>query len=163
MNTHTSTYNPARSDLPAASPSRSPGRGWAAAGIVSALAGIGSVVSTSMVDAPYDPALAGNTAGIVEKLATQTGPILAFHLTSVTGALTMIVFAAGLHRRLRAPLADSTIPMVAFAGLLGTAVVSVLGSGLDTEYYWGLVGGMVDADPNAVVFAHWIGTVPWVT
>lgn len=162
MTAHTSTHDPVRSDVPLPQPPCTPGRGWALAGVVAGLAGMATVVSTSMVDAPYDPALTGDTAGIVAKLATQTGPILAFHLAAVIGALTMVVFAAGLQRRLRAQMPDSIVPAVAAAGLLGTAVVSVLGSGLDTEYYWGLTGGFVDGDPNAVFFAHWIGTIPWI-
>jgi hypothetical protein len=154
--TRTSTYHPARTDVAetTAIPTTRTRRGWAVAGILAGLSGIGTVVSTSMVDAVYDPGVAGNTGAIVDKLATQTGQILAFHLLSVVGALAMIVFGAGLQRRLRDRMADSIVPTVAFAGLLGTAVVSVLGSSLDTEYYWGLNQGFVDGDPNAVFFGH---------
>ena len=74
---------------------------------------------------------------MAKKLETQTGAILAMHLFAGVGAVTMIVFAAGLHRRLRARAGDGLAATVAFSGLLGTAVVTVLGSGLDTEFLSG--------------------------
>ena len=74
----------------------------------------------------------------------------------------MVVFAAGLYRRLRAALpGDSIAPTVAFAGLLGTAFVLVMGSGLDTEF---MLCTDEDARPlaaNAAIYNHWIGTIPW--
>jgi hypothetical protein len=46
---------------------------------------------------------------------------------------------------------------------VGTAVVLVLGSGLDTEFFWAFQEDekIVD-DANAALYNHWIGTIPWV-
>ena len=161
-----STTRPARSDVteePAAAPVRR-GRLWALSGIGAGLAGIGTVVTSSGVDAVYNPDLVGDSEAIAAELATQTTSMLAFHTVTVLCALLTVVFAAGLHRRLaeRLPL-SSALPLVAFAGLLGTAVVSVLGSGLDTEFALGLGAGdgVVTAD-SAILYNHWVGTIPWV-
>jgi len=89
--------------------------------------------------------------------------MFAFHSITMLGAVLMVVFAAGLFRRLRTALPDSIAPTVAFAGLAGTAVVSVLGAGLDTEFMmaFGQGDGVVD-DANAAMYNHWIGTIPWL-
>lgn len=166
VSTHVTTRNPVRTDL--AAPTGAPAvpattsRAWGLAGVGAALAGIGSIVSSGMVDAVYDQDLAGDTPAIAAKLADQTAPMVAFHTFTLIGAVLMVLFAAGLHRRLRARLGDaSTAPLVAFAGLVGTAVVSVLGSGLDTEFMFGLREDDLIDPANAALYNHWIGTVPW--
>jgi len=71
------------------------------------------------------------------------------------------VFAAGLQRRLRARLGnDHLAPPIAFAGLVGTAVVSVLGTGLDTEFIAVTDQELINP-ASAAMFNHWIGTIPW--
>ena len=51
----------------------------------------------------------------------------------------LVVFAAGLHRQLRArTAAESLVPGIAVAGLWLVAVAQLLGAG------------------------HWIGTIPWL-
>jgi hypothetical protein len=167
MTTHVTITNPVRSDVPTTpgSPTRAGtrARGWKLAGIGAGLAGIGTVVSSSLVNAVYDEKLFGNPEGMADKLADQTIPMVAFHTFTVVGALLAIVFAAGLHRRLRAGAGEhSTAPLVAFAGLVGTAVVSIIGSGLDTEFMFGIPAENDMIEPvNAVMYNHWIGTVPW--
>jgi hypothetical protein len=82
----------------------------------------------------------------------------------VLAAVLLLVFAAGLRRRLRvqAP-ADSLLPEVASSGLLLTAVVALLGSGFTTEIVFGLASDDNALDPEfAAVFGHWIGTIPWL-
>jgi hypothetical protein len=164
MTIYTSTTNPVRSDLNPVpiTPATSRSRTWALSGIGAGLAGIGTIVASGMVNAVYDADLAGDTPAIADKLADQTAPMFAFHTFALVGAVLTVVFAAGLHRRLRARLGDaSTAPLVAFAGLVGTAVVSVLGSGLDTEFMLAL-GEKDQIDPaNAALYNHWIGTIPW--
>jgi hypothetical protein len=173
MSTSITTHNPVRSDLaPGGAPDvvdiavrpSGGGRGWALAGIGAGLAGIGTIVTSSMVDAVYDKDLVGDTPGVLAKLADQTAPMFAFHTFSVVGAVLMIVFAAGLFRRLRAGAPEtSTAPLVAFAGMVGTALVSVLGSGLDTEFMLAFVQDPDIVDPaNAALYNHWIGTIPWL-
>jgi hypothetical protein len=167
MTTHVTTHNPVRSDVATADPQAtaptSTSRTWAVAGIVSGLAGLGTMVSSMGINAMYDEDLVGNTAAMAEKLETQTGAMLAMHLFAGVGAVTMIIFAAGLYRRLRARIGDGIAALVAFAGLLGTAVVTVMGSGLNTEFLFGFWDDEVVLDPsNAVFYAHWVATIPWV-
>ena len=160
MTTYTTTTNPVRTDITPVSATRAP-RSWALAGIGAGVAGIGTVVTSTMVNAVYDDTLHGDTQAMADKLAGQTGPMMAFHTFTLVGAVLMVVFAAGLFRRLRDRLGDASIaPLVAFGGLLGTAVVSVLATGLDTEFMMGIPDGEVDP-VNAVLYNHWIGTIPW--
>jgi hypothetical protein len=172
MTTHVSTTNPVRSDVLEHRPevvasSRAaarPSRAWAVAGIASAVAGIGTIVTSSMVSTVYDEGFAGTTDGVAAALQDKAGVMFAFHSITVVGALLMVVYAAGLFRRLRQSLPEgSTIPLVAFAGLVGTAVVSILGSGLDTEFMMPLAqgDGLVD-DATGAMYNHWIGTIPWL-
>ena len=168
MTTSITTHNPVRSDLNGterveARPATRTGRSWAVAGVGSAIAGMATVVTSSMVDTVYTSEFNGTTDGVAEALGDKVPVMFAFHSITVVGALLMVVFAAGLLRRLRDAMPDSIAPMVAFSGLVGTAVVSVLGSGLDTEYMMGLAQdeGLVD-DANASMYNHWIGTIPWV-
>ena len=164
MTTYSTQHQPARTDVPAPThitPRVS--RSWAVAGIGAGVAGIGTIVTSSMVNAVYDEKLQGDSAGIAEKLADQTTQMLAFHTFAMLGAVLTVVFAAGLFRRLYAALgAGSIAPLVAFGGLLGTAVVSVIGTGLDTEFIMGFLGDQEIDPANAVMYNHWIGTVPWV-
>ena len=160
MTTYTTTSNPVRSDLTPVPVSR-PSRSWALAGVAAGVAGIGTVITSSMVDAVYDKSLKGDVQAQADKLADQTAAMVAFHTFTLVGAVLMVVFAAGLFRRLRDGLGDGAIaPLVAFGGLLGTAVVSVLATGLDTEFMFGIGSGEVDP-ANAALYNHWIGTVPW--
>ena len=171
MTTSVTTHNPARADvLESASrrgDSRSTGRtsrAWAFAGLGAAIACAGTIVTSSMVDVVYRPEFGGNVDGVAQALADKAPVMFAFHTFTMVGAVLLLVFAAGLVRRMRAVLpADSLAPTLAFAGLAGTAVVSVLGAGLDTEYMIPLMGqpDVVD-DPSAAMFNHWIGTIPWL-
>lgn len=166
MTTHVTTHNPVRSDLDATTAlpaGRTTHRGWAYAGIVAGLAGIGSMVTTSMVDGVYDSALVGDPDGIAAKIAGQTASMFAFQVIGSIGAIAMLVFAAGLFRRLRSRLdGDSLVPTVAAFGLLGTSVVTVLGTGLNTEFATGLLEEDLIPTSSAVMYNHWIGTIPWV-
>ncbi|GAA1788087.1 hypothetical protein GCM10009795_037380 [Nocardioides hankookensis] len=164
MTTHTThhvTHSPARTDITPVPAARS-SRTWAYAGVGAGLAGIGTIVTSSMINGAYDDALRGDVPAQAAKLADQTPQMFAFHTFTLVGAVLLVVFAAGLLRRLRAGVGDvSTVPLVAFAGLVGTAVVSVLGSGLDTEFMMGpQEDGLVDPT-NAVLYNHWVGTIPW--
>jgi hypothetical protein len=114
-----------------------------------------------MVGSVYDEDLIGDPGGIAADLADKTVAIGAFHTATLVGAVLLVVFAAGLQRRLRARLGnDHLAPPIAFAGLVGTAVVSVLGTGLDTEFI--AVTDQEFINPaSAAMFNHWIGTIPW--
>jgi hypothetical protein len=145
----------------AARPSQ--GRGWAHAGVLAAVAGIASVVGSMSADAAYDPDLAGDARGITEKLADQTPQILLMHTGAMVSALLLLVFAAGLRRRLQAVTPDgSLVPQVAAAGLMLVSVAQLMGSALTTEFAFGLKDTDRLVPETAVFFAHWIGTVPWL-
>ena len=170
MTTSVTTHNPVRSDVldtttgpTRVRPSARTGRAWAVAGIGSAVAGMATIATSSMVDTVYLEKYQGTTAGIAGDLQDKAPVMFAFHSITMLGAVLMVVFAAGLFRRLRTALPDSIAPTVAFAGLAGTAVVSVLGAGLDTEFMmaFGQGDGVVD-DANAAMYNHWIGTIPWL-
>ncbi|GAB7006873.1 hypothetical protein JCM18899A_43460 [Nocardioides sp. AN3] len=166
MSTHVTTRHPARDDLTFGgeiAPTRRAGRGWSLAGIGAGLAGIGIVVTTTMVNGVYDKDLVGHPDQIAHKIAGQTGAMFAFHSVAMIGALLLVVFGAGLFQRLRAVAPDSAAPLVALAGLLGTAVVVVLGAGLDTEFMMSLSFDDKSVDVySAAMYNHWIGTIPWV-
>lgn len=147
MSTHVTTRNPVRSDLLAAEtvpPSRTAPRLWALAGVGAALAGAATVVTTSMAGTVYEPRFAGDVTGLADAMAGDASVLLVFHSVTVIGAILTLVFAAGLHRRLSSTLGgEGTLPLMAFAGLFGTAVVSILGSALDTEYIVPLLAGTI--------------------
>ena len=133
--------------------------GWALAGVAAGVLGIGTMVSSSTINAIYDKSIALDEDAILAKLADQSVQIITFQVVASLTALALVVFAAGLHRRLAARLDDSIVPMVASAGLIGTAVVTVLGTGLDTEFAVGIEDHVLAA--NAAMFNHWTGTIPW--
>ncbi len=166
--TTVTTHNPARADVVAGATGsdRTPqqSRSWAFAGIGAALAGMGTVVTSGMVDVVYrDEFSHGSVDGVAEALTDKTGVLFAFHSITTLGAVLMIVFGAGLFRRLRATMPDSIAPVVALVGLAGTGVVSLLGAGLDTEFMIaGLQDDMTVDDSSAAMYNHWIGTIPWL-
>jgi hypothetical protein len=169
MSTHVATSNPVRSDVfttedqPTAPAGRNNSRLWALSGLGAGILGLATIATSSMVDVVYRDEFKGTTDGVTAALDDKTGVLFAFHSITTLSALLMVVFAAGLLRRLRRGAGDSIAPTVAFAGLLGTAVVSVMGAGLDTEFMMGLAteDGVVP-DSSAAFYNNWIGTIPWV-
>lgn len=165
--TTVTTHNPVRADLGStehqAVDQVRQSRSWALAGIGAAVLGIGTIVTSSAAGFVYqDEFTDGTLDGIAEAMADQTPVLLAFHSMTVLGAVLMIVFGAGLYRRLRAVAPESLTPVVALAGLAGTAVVSIMGSGLDTEFMIQMGDGIVVDDGSAASYGHWIGTIPWL-
>ncbi|GAA4076602.1 hypothetical protein ACFFOS_16675 [Nocardioides kongjuensis] len=135
---------------------------WALAGLGAGLAGVGAIVSSSMVSAVYDDKYAGDADAISEALGDMVPQMLAFHLSAMVAAVLLVPFGAGLYRRLKASTpADSALPLVAFSGVLVTAVVLVLGAGLDTEFIFSAGDSDILVSSNAAMYNHWIGTVPW--
>lgn len=165
--TTVTTQNPVRSDLASTEAggdrTTTPSRLWAVAGIGAALAGAGTIVTSSAVDIVYRDEYAGTTDGVAQALSDKSPVLFAFHSITALGALFMIVFAAGLFRRLRTVLPDGISPVVALVGLAGTAIVSILGSGLDTEFMMpGPDNEPGYADSSAAIYNHWVGTIPWL-
>lgn len=137
-------------------------RRWAVAGVVAGLAGIASVAASMNTGAVYEADIAGDALAITERLAEMTGVIIAFHVATMVSALLVVVFAAGLHRDLARRLPGSALPMVAFSGLLLVAVAQLLGTALTTEFVFGVQDPDLVVPETAVLFGHWIGTVPWL-
>ncbi len=164
MTTHTVTDTPVLSDATVVA-SEAPYRrnSWAFAGIAAGLAGIGTIVSSGMVDAAYDEKIAGDPAAIAHKLSEQTPQLLAFHIFGVVSALLLLVFAAGLHRRLTAACtAGALAPLLAVFGLVGTSIVMIIGTGLDTEFMFSADKATEVSPDNVTMFNHWVGTIPWL-
>lgn len=169
VSTHVATSNPVRSDVRNVSdhpnrPTRSSSRLWALSGLGAGLLGVATIVTSSMVDVVYRDEFKGTTDGVAKALEGKAGVLFAFHSITTLGAILLVVFAAGLFRRLNRGAGDSIAPTVAFSGLLGTAVVSVLGAGLDTEFMMALAAGDQSTvpDSSASFYNNWIGTIPWV-
>ncbi|MGH3330436.1 MAG: hypothetical protein ACRDPJ_03930, partial [Nocardioidaceae bacterium] len=115
------------------------GKGWVYAGIGAGLAGVISIVGTTFSGAVYDEEIAGDAVGITARLAEQTAPILVFHTAATVSALLLLVFAAGLRRRIaQATPQGSLLPQVAASGLLLVSVTLLMGSALTTEFVFGV-------------------------
>jgi hypothetical protein len=142
---------------------RTTSRSWALAGIGAGVAGIGSVVASGFTGAVYDEKIAGDAVAITERLAELTTQILVFHTATMVSALLLVVFAVGLRRRLASAVpADSLLPGVAAAGLLLVAAAQLLGSGLTTEFVFGVQDVDLMVPETAAFFSHWMGTIPWL-
>ena len=113
--------------------------------------------------AAYDQKATDSSGHLLDTFHDQVPQILAFHVLAVISAALMVVFAAGLFRRLRATAGpDSLVPGVAAIGVLATAIVLFIGAGLDTEFVFAFTDDSVYVDPSAAtVYGHWIGTIPW--
>lgn len=140
------------------------GRVWAFAGAVAGLAGIVGIQASSQIDAVYNEKYAGNAERIADRLDDFVPQLLTLHFSMVIAAVLMLVFAAGLRRRLRAQApAGSLLPDVAAGGLLLTCVAAMMGAGFTTEIVFGLTDDTVSLDPEfAAVVGHWVGTIPWL-
>ncbi|MFL6153476.1 MAG: hypothetical protein ACJ72B_13940 [Ornithinibacter sp.] len=160
--TTTNTFT-ATVDGPVAAAPRSR-RLWAWAGVVAGLAGIVSIAASTQVDAVYAEGIEGNPTAVVARLAEQTGAILTFHTATLVSLVLLVVFAAGLRRRLAGQLPSrSLLPDVAAAGLGLVAVAQLMGSGLTTEFVFGVTDPDAHVVPEAAVFfGHWVGTIPWL-
>ncbi|MEI5672493.1 MULTISPECIES: hypothetical protein [unclassified Nocardioides] len=141
-----------------------PGRTWAVTGAVAGLAGIAGIQTSATIDAVYDEAYVGDAARITERLDAFVPELLVLHGTMMAASLLLLVFAAGLRRRLqRQAPAGSLTPDVAAGGLLLTSVAALMGVAFTTEIVFGLTSDDLALDPEfGAVVAHWTGTVPWL-
>jgi hypothetical protein len=158
----TSTISPPTSPAPTpVTPTRS--RRWAATGLAAGVAGVVSIVGSSLSGAVYDEEIAGDAAAITDRLADMLPQILLFHTATMVAALLLVVFAAGLRRELAGRLdADSLLPSVASGGLMLVSVALLMGSALTTEFAFAVADPELIVPETAAVFGHWIGTVPWL-
>ncbi|WP_106397978.1 hypothetical protein [Actinocorallia populi] len=148
----------------AQSGTRTAGPLWAWAGAAAGLAGVVAVQVSGGITAAYDEESAGDVSAVDQALLAQADSLLALHTALMAATVLLPVFAAGLWRRLRPAVpGDSLLPAVAAMGLVLTAVATLLGSGLNTELYFGLISPRGDLAPEfALIGAHWVGTIPWL-
>ncbi|GAA4399697.1 hypothetical protein GCM10023168_07440 [Fodinibacter luteus] len=153
-----------RAGIPPADTPTSTRRGWAWSGVAAGVAGIVSIAASMRVDAVYAENVSGDPDAVVARLAEQTAAILTFHTATLVSLALLVVFAAGLRRRLAGQLPSrSLLPDVAAAGLGLVTVAQLLGSGLTTEFVFGVADHAADLVPEAAVFfGHWVGTIPWL-
>ncbi|GAB2698903.1 hypothetical protein [Thalassiella azotivora] len=139
------------------------GRAWAASGVVAGLAGLGGISASMASGAVYDESVMGDPEGIVALMSEQVPQLLVFHTLTLVGVVALVVFAAGLHRRLRDRLGEgSLLPSVAAGGLGLVTVAGLMGTALDTEFIFGLAEPDVMVAETAVLYGHWVGTVAWL-
>ncbi|WP_019874316.1 hypothetical protein [Sporichthya polymorpha] len=139
-------------------------RAWAGTGIAAGLTGAVSIFASMTYGAPvYEEDHLANGAATVDALADDRGWLVVFHTATMATVLLLLVFAAGLKRRLeeQAPV-GSLLPNVAAWGLLLVSVAGLMGSALDTEFLFGLGEDEGFSESNAMFFGHWVGTVPWL-
>jgi len=141
-----------------------PGRAWAVAGALAGLGGVVGIYASLQIDAVYNKDYAGDADRIADRLGDFVPEILVLHFAMMAASVLLLVFAAGLRRRLAGRLpSDSLLPNVAAAGLVVTSVVALLGVGFTTEIVFGLTDDEVALDPEfAAVVGHWMGTIPWL-
>ena len=136
---------------------------WAWGGAVAGLAGVVAIQASMGMGAAYDESTAGNASAIADAFAGERTELLVMHLSLMVSTVLLLIFAAGLQRRLRIALPDhSLLPAVAAFGLLLTATACLLGAGLDTELLFGLSEPGQMVAEVAVVGSHWVGTIPWL-
>lgn len=138
-------------------------RAWAIAGI---LAGIGSFVSvfiSMMLSPEYVKGSTITPEQISEGLLAEQHLMIMFHIVTLAAALLNVVFAAGLHRRLAAATpAGSLAPTVALVGMVLVAVSQMMGTGLDTEFLFGVDDLAINLPSDIGFYSHWIATIPWL-
>ena len=146
---------------PIAPDRRGPGSLWAWTGAVAGLAGVVGIQASMAMGAAYNERTAGNAVAIMTEFAGQRTAMLVMHLTLMVSTTLLLVFAAGLQRRLRAGTPEfSLVPTVAAFGLVLTSVATLMGTGLDTELLFGLGNTDQMVSEGAVFASHWMVTIP---
>ena len=163
MTTHITTEQRVRDDLPQDAATR-PGRLWALAGVLAGLGGFATTILSAEAGAAYVDGKVQEADGVIASLNGHVPQLITFHVVATLTVLALVPFGLGLHRRLRAGLdRDSLVPGTASFGILGTALVVLMGTVLNTEFIFGVAGDTPLAVPEAAtVYNHWIATVPWV-
>jgi hypothetical protein len=148
----------AGSELPSTS------RAWAFAGVLGGLTGLVGIQASMSITAVYDEKNLGDAAKVTEALGDFVPNILVFHVATMVAAVVLVVFAAGLRRRLKAQApVGSLLPDVAAAGLTLVSVAALMGTGLNTEFVFALTDDSAKLVPEVgSVYGHWIGTIPWL-
>ncbi len=137
-------------------------RGWAWTGVAAGALGMATIQASMAASVNWE-ATAGDAEKMLADAASKQGAYLAFHALAVLTMLAVVVFAAGLKRRLdqQAP-AGALHGQVALGGLLLTAAALLLGSGLDTQFALGLSDPSMYVPESAAFYTDWVATIPWL-
>jgi hypothetical protein len=137
-------------------------RAWAWTGVAAGVLGVVSIQASMAYGAGWEET-AGDADAVVADLAGRVGTQLVFHTATIACALLVLVFAAGLKRRLDAQApAGSLLPTVAGWGLVLVSVAGLLGSGLDTQFMFGLGDPDLLVAESGAFYADWVATIPWL-
>lgn len=146
-----------------ASPTRTDSRAWAGAGVAAAIGSFTSIFLSMALSPDYVAGSVITPEQIDAGYAAERHLMIAFHIVTLASALLLVVFAAGLHRRLRQGAgADALAPLVAFTGLVLVAAAQVFGTGLDTEFLFGVGDTAINLPSDIGFYSHWIATIPWL-
>lgn len=138
-------------------------RGWAWVGVAAGVASIAGIQLSMSLSPIYEEANPPTPESIVEHLAGRIPQLLAFHVVTVVAALLVLVFAAGLKRRLDAQApAGSLLPALSSTGLTIVSVMMILGTGLNTEFTFGLSTPELIIASDVSFYSHWIATIEWL-
>ena len=85
-------------------------RAWAVAGLAAGIAGIVGIAASMSISAVYDEELGGNAQGIYVRMQDFVPNIVVFHTATLVGVVLLVVFGAGLRRRLQAQLPGGQPP-----------------------------------------------------
>jgi hypothetical protein len=144
------------------SPSARSPRAWAWLGAVAGAASIASMQLSMKAGPSYD-AGTPTPESITRELSGHIPLLLAFHVVTLVAALLILVFAAGLKRRLDAQApAGSLLPSIASTGLVIVSVIQILGTGLNTEFIFGLNRPDQVIASDVAFYSHWIATISWL-
>ncbi len=137
-------------------------RAWAWTGVAAGVLGLVSIQASMAFGAGWEET-AGDPDAIVADLAGRGATQVVFHTATIACALLVLVFAAGLKRRLDAQApAGSLLPTVAGWGLVLVSVAGLLGSGLDTQFMFGLAEPGMIVPESGAFYADWVATIPWL-
>lgn len=162
MHHSTPTTAPSASATTSRRTARPARRAWAWTGVVGGVLGIVSIQASMALSANWE-AVAGDAEAVVTDLGGRTGTLLLFHTTTIVCALLLLVFAAGLKRRLDAQApAGSLLPTVAAWGLVLTSVAGLLGSGLDTQFMFAVTEPSTMVVESGAFYSDWVATIPWL-
>lgn len=138
-------------------------RAWAVFGIFAAIASFASVSLSMMLSPEYVRGSVITSEDINAHLLARQPVMIAFHVATLASAFALVVFAAGLQRRLRATLpALSLLPTVALVGVVLVATIQVMGTALDTEFLFGTTDAAINLPGDIGFYSHWVATVAWV-
>ena len=144
-----------------AAPTRHSRQGWTRAGLLGGVAGLAALLVSSSLSS--DTTLATDNTKLVPTLAGKGPTIWISQVLFVAAAAGLVIFAAGLRRRLREhePV-GSLVPTIASTGLLLTAAATLIGGGLCTELYWDLAN-IQKVDPQTIAaMLPFLNTIGWL-